>query len=351
MGYGNDSTVFVEDSAGDQGASPSPAPWWLSPDIEILGHPGEAVQGPNEVQVRVHSHVDPPISDKILAEAYVGLPSLVMSPTLNTVRIDPIDPNMLIFRPPNVAGSEPVADAAGGTLTFSWTPTANAANPNGTGHRCLVLRAFPAEVTPDDVPFNVPNEQHEAQRNIEILSTTTATGAMGAAGAGTRDDPRGRDEKTGMWWERFATLGVGTERRRRFVVWAFDPDPDERIVADAHASLGKGELRGFASGPPEALALEPVGARGKAIEPGELLSNRQFVKRSGLGEGLFAKDRLLGAAALQLGPREEEAAVIVRFDHSNLRPRSAVVLHGAQWSEDGEPEGGITVVVRAPTDG
>jgi hypothetical protein len=351
MGYGSDTTVFVEDAAGDLGASPSPAPWWLSPDIEILGHPGEAVQGPNQVQVRVHSHESPTINDRILGEVYVGLPSLVMSPSMNTVRIDPIDPNMLIFRPPNLAGTEPIADVAGGTLTFEWTPTANAANPNGPGHRCLVLRAFPAEVVPPDVPFTVPNEQHEAQRNIEILTTTTASAPIGAGGNGTRDDPRGRDEETGMWWERFATLGVGPKRRPRFVVWAFDPEPDERLVADVRASLGKGELSGFSSRPPKATTLEPVGARGKQIDPQELLSNRQFAKRSGLGRGLFAKERLLSAASLQLGPRDEGAGILLRFDHSNLRRRGAVVLHGAQWNEDGDPEGGITVVARAPLDG
>jgi hypothetical protein len=40
----------------------------------------------------------------------------------------------------------------------------------------------------------------------------------------------------------------------------------------------------------------------------------------------------------------------VRFDHSNLRPRTAAVLHVAQWTEDGRPEGGMTIVAVAPRD-
>jgi hypothetical protein len=68
---------------------------------------------------------------------------------------------------------------------------------------------------------------------------------------------------------------------------------------------------------------------------------------AGLGKGLFAEDRLLGAAELALSP-DKLAALLLRFDHSNLEPHTAVMLHGAQWSERGQPEGGITVVAVAP---
>ena len=56
MAYGTDVTVYLEDTAGDLGAPGSPAPWWLSPDVDIPAHAGEAVQGVNDVQVRVHAH-------------------------------------------------------------------------------------------------------------------------------------------------------------------------------------------------------------------------------------------------------------------------------------------------------
>jgi hypothetical protein len=343
LAYGNDVTVYVEDTAGDLGAPGSPAPWWVSPDVDIPAHTGEAVQGSNNVQIRVHAHEEPILDDKIAAEVYVGDPSLVMSPTTGTQRIDP---GTLLFRPANVAGSEPIASDAGGTLSFAWSPSSSPAAVDGPGHRCLVVRAFPQSVTPPTSPFNVPNEQHEAQHNIEILTTTMRSAPMGQGGLGTRRDPRRRDEKTGLWWERFATLAAGG-RGRRFVVWAFDPAPSRQLVASLRRALAAAKVSGFSKAPPSQVGLEPVDAAGEEVDPRRLLGRRGFAKRAGLGEGLFADDRLLAAAALELGPRKL-SGLVLRFDHSNLRTGSTVVLHGAQWSERGDAEGGMTVVAVAP---
>ena len=58
--YGGDVSVYVEDKAGDQGLDPTiPGPFWLSPDVDIPAHTGEASQGSNTVQIRVHSHDEP----------------------------------------------------------------------------------------------------------------------------------------------------------------------------------------------------------------------------------------------------------------------------------------------------
>jgi hypothetical protein len=294
VAYGNDVTVFVEDKAGDLGAPNSPAPWWLSPDVDIPAHPGEAVQGSNDVQIRVHAHEEPQLADKIVAEVYVGNPSLVMSPGANTVRIDP---GNLRFRTRDVAGSEPVADVPGAVLTFAWTPSSSAGAVNGPGHRCLILRAFPENVTPPNTPFDVPNEQHEAQRNIEILTTTTAPGQRQKKGAGTREDPRRRDRETGMWLEPLSTLGPG-KRGRRYVAAAFDPDPDGLIAKMIRGGLPKGTR--FSSKPPATLELDTGGAKGKPVDPGKLVGRRRFAARSGLGRGIFMEERLLAAAP---GPR------------------------------------------------
>src|SRR5438105_591766 len=345
MAYGNDVTVYLEDTAGDLGAPGSPAPWWLSPDVDIPAHAGEAVEGVNDGQVRVHAHEEPIIDEKIVAEVYVGEPSLVMSPTTGTKRIDP---GSLLCRPANVAGTEPVANDPGGTLSFPWTPSSSGADVDGPGHRCLVVRAFPQSVTPPSSPFNVPNEQHEAQHNIEILTTTMRLAPMGQGGTGTRKDPRRREEATGLWWERFATTAVG-RRGRRFVVWAFDPAPSRQLVAGLRRALAAGKVSGFSKAPPSRVELEAVGAPGEELEPRRLLKARGFAKRAGLGEGLFADDRLLAAAALDLGPRKL-SGLVLRFDHSNVKKGSAVVLHGAQWNERGDPEGGMTVVAVAPVD-
>src|SRR3954468_22103686 len=154
MPYGFDISVFVEDKKNDGGA-PGSSPFWLSPDVDIPAHSGTAFQGSNDVQIRVHSHEEPIVEEKIVAEVYVAAPGFVLSPTVGTKRIDP---GNLLFRPPGVGGSEPVADAAGGTLTFAWTPSSSSANVDGPGHRCLIVRAFPQSVTPPTAPFDVPNE-------------------------------------------------------------------------------------------------------------------------------------------------------------------------------------------------
>jgi hypothetical protein len=344
MPYGNDATVFVEDTAGDLGAPPPGVTWWISPDVDIPAHTGEARQGSNDVQIRVHSHEEPIIDEKIVAEVYAGNPSLVMSPTTGTRRIDP---GNLLFRPPNVTGSEPVANDAGGTLTFAWTPSSNSADPDGPGHRCLIVRAFPQSVSPPSAPFDVPNEPHEAQHNMEILSTTHSMAKMSGGGAGTPGDPRKIDQDTGLWWERFDTLAA-KRRGRHFVVWTFDPEPNGAIVDGVRGAL-KGEgFRGFSSDPPAEVRLEPVKTRGSQIDPGALL-RKSSVKLDGLGRGLFNRKRLLAALELELGPRSL-SSVLMRFDHSNIHKRTGVVLHGVQWNEQGQQEGGMTVIALAPTD-
>ena len=335
----NDATVYVEDVQGDLGFDPArTAPWWLSPDVDIPAHSGTAFQGSNTVQIRVHTHEEPIIDDKIVAEVYVGNPSLAMSPASNTKRIDP---GNLLFRPPGVAGSEPVADVAGATVTFSWTPSGTPGDIDGPGHRCLVVRAFPQAVTPPTDPFDVPNEQHEAQHNLDILATTMMkVRPGGSAGAGIPQDPRKRDGKSGLWCEQVSTVAVG-DPGRRFVAWAFDPRPDKRIRHSLRKRLP------IAEKPPQEVRFEVGRGKGRLIDPHELLDNGVFMETSGFGRGLWAEERLLTAAELEL---EAERPVTVRlcFDHTNLPEGAAAVLHGAQWTEGGRPEGGITIVALAP---
>ena len=333
MAYGTDQTVFVEDKLGDLGA-PGSSPFWLSPDVDIPAHSGQAVQGSNDVRIRVHAHEEPFLEEKIVAEVYVGEPSLVLSPTTGTKRIDP---GNLLFRPPNIGGTEPIANEAGGTLSFPWTPSPTAANVDGPGHRCLIVRAFPESVTPPSSPFDVPNEAHEAQHNLEILTTTKVQADMIDGGAGTRDDPRKRDAQTGMWWERFTTL-AGKKRGDHFVLWAFDPTPDDLILATVKASLGRRKFSGFSQDPPERVEVEPEDTRGERINPAKVAGGKR---------GLFTRKRLVAAARLSLGPRKP-SHLLLRFDHSNIDPGTAVVLHCVQLDETGAPQGGMTVIALAP---
>lgn len=334
MAYGGDQSVYVEDRAGDQGAPTGPGPFWLSPDVDIPAHTGVAGQGSNDVQIRVHSRDEPILMEKITAEVYVGEPSLAMSPTVGTKRIGP----GLTFRPPGVAGTEPVADIPGGTATFPWTPSSDPTKVDGPGHRCLVVRAFPVSVAPPTDPFTPETEQHEAQHNIEILSTTKMFGGMDQGGAGTPHDPRRRDQKSGMWWERISTIGphgLG----KRYVVWAFDPAPPEVVRhAVGHTTIAKE--------PPTKVVLEPDPKDGDSVDPHDLLSNGPLVEQSGLGRGLWAPERLVAGAEVELRPTDI-TKLLLRFDHSHLKAHSAVVLHGIQWDEHGRAEGGMTVVALA----
>jgi hypothetical protein len=124
------------------------------------------------------------------------------------------------------------------------------------------------------------------------------------------------------------------------VVWAFDPDPPQSIRrALGHTAVSKA--------PPDKLVIDPDPKHGEPIDPCGLLDNGPFVEQSGLGRDLFVKERLLAGAKVELRPKEL-SALTLRFDHSNLKPHTAVVLHGAQWDEHGRAEGGLTVVAVAP---
>jgi hypothetical protein len=305
-----------------------------------------AVQGANQVQVRVHSHEEPLVQEKIVCEVYVGAPGFVLSPVTGTKRIDPGD---LKWRPASIPGTEPIADEPGGTHTFPWTPSSVPADIDGPGHRCLILRAFPESVTPPTDPFVIPTEAHEAQHNMEVLTTTMAMAPMGeGGGAGVPGDPRHRDEGTGLWWEVFTTMAA-TKRGKHFVAWAFDPEPNKIVVGGVKKALKKAGIRGFAQRPPDKVTLEPVKGRGGEINPKELYSDPDFVQRAGLDSGLFDSDRVVAAAELELAPNKL-ARLLMRFDLSNLDKQTAVVLHGVQWNEAGEAEGGMTVIALAPTD-
>jgi hypothetical protein len=345
MAYGNDVSVYVEDTKGDLGAPGSPAPWWLSPDVDIPAHSGTAFQGANDVQIRVHAHEEPLVDEKIVAEVYVGQPGFVLSPTVGTKRIDP---GNLVFRPINFPGTEPLADDTGGTLTFSWTPSASAGDVDGAGHRCLIVRAFPQSVTPPADPFDVPNEGHEAQHNIEVLTTTMDIAPPGSGGWGTPWDPRRRDEATGLWWERFSTMAA-KKPGKHFVMWAFDPEPSREVTHGVRGALKEAGVTGFAQRPLPKVELEPDGGAGREIDPKELLDDPGFAAKAGLGSGLFTAGRILAAAELDLGTHAL-AHLVLRFDLSDLAQDTAAVLHGVQWSADGEPEGGMTVIALAPTE-
>jgi hypothetical protein len=101
--------------------------------------------------------------------------------------------------------------------------------------------------------------------------------------------------------------------------------------------LKEAKIRGFSQDPPAEVRLEIVGAKSRGT------------KRVPVRNPLFLGSRLLAGASFDLGPRKP-VEVILRFDHSNLKERTAAVMHVAQVDARGIPEGGMTVIALAPID-
>jgi hypothetical protein len=113
-------------------------------------------------------------------------------------------------------------------------------------------------------------------------------------------------------------------------------------------ALKKAKVGRFSDEPPEQVMLEPVGTKGREIDPGDVFGDPKLASQAGIGSGLFKYDRLVGAAVLELDTKRL-SALLLRFDLTNLAKGTAVVLHGAQWNSAGEAEGGMTVVALAPS--
>src|SRR5205807_3512586 len=94
---------------------------------------------------------------------WVANPSLVMSPRVrgSAARVGFI-------------GSPVPADGGSGTEQIDWTPPAGlpADNPLAGGPKCLVARCYPDSGTPSGTSFFLPDDQHVAQRNLCVVSST-----------------------------------------------------------------------------------------------------------------------------------------------------------------------------------
>ena len=151
--------------------------WWLSPDITLTGHtsgPENADAGTNQIAIRFHRKpvgtCNFPGDESITVEAWVANPSLVMAPHLrgSAARVGFI-------------GSTLPADGGSHTQQIDWTPPPASLpsplgidNPQQPGPKCLVAICYPNSLTPDANRFFVPGDQHLAQHNLSLVSTTSA---------------------------------------------------------------------------------------------------------------------------------------------------------------------------------
>jgi hypothetical protein len=159
-----DDCYYLEAVSGDGGNHNSPI-WWLSPDIILNGGTDQANQsGPNTIDVRIHVQPCATLATEYAyIDVYVGDPSLVMTPTGNTTKLTN-DPNDLARPEVTVPHTPPI----GSTLvTFSWV---NGGTPvEAPGHKCLIAQVYPGFESPSTTTFDLPLDQHVAQRNITIL--------------------------------------------------------------------------------------------------------------------------------------------------------------------------------------
>lgn len=181
-----DTCTFMEAVTGD-GGNHTAAVWWLSPDIVLNGPtsgPDKADPGvSNPVEVKFHRKTDESNcmssgGESMTVELWAGNPSIAMTPNNGTRQI-------------SIIGSALPLPGASGSQVISWTPPSGVpvSDPESPGHKCLIARCYPDNLTPSAQNFFVPDDQHVAQRNICIVP-------CGGPGAARRPGPCGFDVNT-----------------------------------------------------------------------------------------------------------------------------------------------------------
>jgi hypothetical protein len=176
-------------------------PWWyLSPDIGI-GALGGTTAGTGSNDLIVRLRMKPGLTftqSQARADAYLGNPSVAMSPTAGVVPLGPLFASKSAFP----ATAPRFVDV---TKTFTIpqpsTDPADKELPNQPGHRCIVARVYPSG-TPAPPDFQVVADQHEAQLNIEIVKTAMFGADSGGATGGMTGTEEGEPlgpAKNGRW--------------------------------------------------------------------------------------------------------------------------------------------------------
>ena len=172
-GLSNDTCIFMEAIPHDGGNQNPNSVWWLSPDINLVGPvsgPDNADAGQNN-PVRIKSHRKSansnchfPGDEGITVELWAANPSLLMSPRVrgSATRVGFI-------------GSPLPPEGGNGNQQIDWDvpAAAPADDPQSRGPKCLVARCYPDSGVPDNSSFFVPGDQHVAQHNLCIVSTTS----------------------------------------------------------------------------------------------------------------------------------------------------------------------------------
>ena len=314
-----DTCTYMEAVSGD-GGNHNASVWWLSPDIVLNGPtsgPDKADPGVvNPVQVKFHRLPDESNcvfsgGEAMTVELWVGNPSIAMAPnTANSTRLI-----QAIGSPVPLAG-------ATGSQVINWTPPSGvpSSDPESPGHKCLIARCYPDNLTPDAQSFHVPDDQHVAQRNICIVPC----------------DAPGAARRPGPCTFHVNTINVNREKAERVTLRArADVRPTNFVRENVLRTLERFKgFRRLAVRPPRSFRLDVRNGADPTINDHT---------RPGCLAALLGLPRTYSATVTL----EAGQLIVVGFEADLFGAEfgDAYVFHLTQAGPAGEPQGGLTLVM------
>lgn len=228
--------------------------WYLSPDIWLgNANPDLAEVGANTIHVRAHMKAGKTFTQsQAVADVYVGNPSLVMTPFAGTKFLGQI------FYAKNAF----VAPSLNQDKTLTWNLMQGTGDdPEAPGHRCLIARLYPFG-TPKPNVFDVPNEQHEAQRNFCVIKCDAQEGKKKAGGVGAGMDGTIAGAAlgavaNGLWEFLIDTTALSPKQPEQVTIRATRPATVAPIIRRlALPSLKRLRFRRFAVAPPPRFSID-----------------------------------------------------------------------------------------------
>jgi hypothetical protein len=312
-GFAKDTCIFMEATSGDGGTHDPNGTWWLSPDIILVGPTsGPDIADPGQVNpVQVNFHRKDARSDclftgaeSITVELWVGNPSLAMTPD------NPASTSLI----QTIGSPMPLEGASGGQL-IDWTPPQGlpATDPQSPGHKCLIARCYPDNLTPTSTNFFVPGDQHVAQHNICIFP-------CGGPGAAKRPGPCGLS---------VATVNPNRKKAQRVTLRAvLDLKPNDFVRKTVLTRAKKVHgFRELATEPPKSFKFEF-----RDLPKAEVTDH----SHSGGHPSFEAK--------VELAPAQLTHIKFVA-DMSGGHLGAGYIFHLTQTGADGHAQGGLTVVM------
>jgi hypothetical protein len=313
-GLNSDSCIYLEAVTGDGGNHVDPQ-WWLSPDVFVVGSPsGRVALGPNTIKVRTHRKNNCQLgseTNNINVQVFACIPGPVINPVPDGVQA-------------RLLGTQALLLAAGGTVEASFTlnATNNASQPEGFGHKCLIARSYPDDLTPDGGSLvHLPEDQHYGQHNICIIE-------CGAPGAARVPGPCALDVATAN-----ANLEVAENVVLQLVA---DLRPSKTMLATLMPRLNQiPSFKRIATAEPRTFDLQLPDFPGAPVHRG---------RRGCWGLLWGRRAEPTYAASIKLAPAQV-THFSVRADLAKSSFGDAHIFHLTQVGADGRVQGGVTVVM------